>query len=489
MRRVRSAILVPCSLFMVLGAGCDEDAAPPKGHDAAAPDSSSADLTPAADLPPVPDGQPTPGNPSCAKAQPLTLSAGQATAKGSTAGVANEFGAAINCGAPYYSYEGPQVYYRVTLEATKTYVISLTPAYSQAAFYVFGASCTAAAINADCGSMGKTGGVSATMAAGSPTQLLLKPAKAGAYTIAVDSRSSANYGSFELTVREFTPPGHGSCAKAKPLTLTAGEVTVQGTTLGTPDEYSGKVACGGVALSGPQVYYRPALTSGQVYRVTLTPSFPAWLYLFGASCGASKITQGCASHGLTGAATPVYSQAQGSLYFRASGAQHHVAVDSAGPSYYGSFKLELARVVNPPANGRCAGAKSVDLSKGPVTLTGDTQYAPNEFGGQVTCGGSSAMLGSQVYYRVSLTAGTPRSFTLTPGFAGARLVLARAGVCSGAALSADCGSQGTSGAVSGHLLKGKAGSLTFSPAKSGPYLVWVDSTDSAASGGFSLAIK
>ena len=467
-------------LILFLVAACDSD---PQG---------TSDISAQADLGALDKGSKiidedsaTPG-PGCAAAKLLTLVAGQGKVSGTTQGAANEFGQAINCGTSDV-HSGPQVYYRTALSASKDYVISLTPAFSRAALYVFGSSCVGTAINAACGSGGKTGAVSLGTAAGDAVQILFSPTKDGTYTIAVDSRSPAYYGTFDLELKEYPLPGNWKCIKPATLKLTGGKTLFQGTTLGGTNEFGTQITCGSTAaLGGPQAYYSASLVSGKVYRMTLTPTFPAHLYAFDSTCVPSKIEASCASKGVTGDVIQVYSSASTSLYYRAGGATT-IAVDSASPSYKGTFLLDLAEHQG-AGNGICSGAKALSLAGGAVTVKGDTTGEPNQYGAAITCGGSQPMLGNQLYYTVSLQAGTSYPIGLTATFGSARLYIFGP-ACAPASIEADCKSSGKTGAVSAHIYKDKTGTLNFLPVKTGSYTIAVDSTSRTADGAFTLSIK
>ena len=318
-------------------------------------------------------------------------------------------------------------------------------------------------------------------------QILFAPTKDGTYTVAVDSPTASNYGAFDLSVEEYPLPGNWSCVKPATLKLTGGKALVKGTTLGGADEFAGKITCGGSkALGGPQAYYRADLVSGKVYRLTLTPSFPAHLLVFDSTCTPSKIETACSSLGDTGDVMQVYSSASTSIYYRAGGTTT-VAVDSASAVYKGSFVLDLAEQAV-AGNHVCSNAKALSLTGGTVTLKGDTTAAPNQFGGAISCGGSQAMSGHQLYYTVPLKAGSTYTFNLTAGYGSARLYVFGP-ACAPASIEADCKSNGKTGVVSAHLDKGKSGTTSFSPVKTGIYTIAVDSTSPSANGQFTLTIK
>jgi len=138
-----------------------------------------------------------PAHEKCVSAKLLKLSGGKAAASGSTTGASNEFGMMVTCGNSF-ALDGPQVYYKVQLEAGTSYEIALTPAFP-ARFYLFGDTCTPALISEQC----KKGGVPGPLVDPTTTKkVTVKATRTGIHTIAVDSRSNPWHGSFELTIKQ-----------------------------------------------------------------------------------------------------------------------------------------------------------------------------------------------------------------------------------------------------------------------------------------------
>jgi hypothetical protein len=133
---------------------------------------------------------------SCANAAPLSLgAAGTVTVTGRTAGADNEFGDQITCGLGF-SLLGPQVYYRLQLDAGKSYRFKITPTFP-ARVYLFSGPCTASSISAACALSGLGG---ALISSNTPSSQTVSVKASGSYTLAVDSRARAWYGGFILTV-------------------------------------------------------------------------------------------------------------------------------------------------------------------------------------------------------------------------------------------------------------------------------------------------
>jgi hypothetical protein len=147
-----------------------------------------------------------PTNATCAAALPIALSSG---GKGSVSGdtgpalTPDEF-SSLRCGGPQTIwFNGPQVYYSVVLKAGSTYLVSITAdAASSIYAYIFGGVCTADAIRADCMYSDGSGGVTGVATSGLTASTSFKPAKAGTYRIAVDSRSPQHFGGFTLKVEK-----------------------------------------------------------------------------------------------------------------------------------------------------------------------------------------------------------------------------------------------------------------------------------------------
>ena len=434
-----------------------------------------------------------PVNSTCAKPAPLKLVGGKVTVKGSTYGAKNEFGTSIRCGTTS-TFDGAQVYYSLALTGGTTYKLTLTPSFS-ARLYLFNSACNALGINASCGSKGTTGAVSNTINAGVTSSLVVKPLASGTYKIAVDSPYATSSGSFSLTVETYAQPTNGKCAKPKPLTLVGGKVSVTGDTTGMANEFGTAISCGYYtgAFDGPQVYYSINLIKGKSYIVRLKPGFLSRYYIFGSSCSASLINSACSSNGATGAYATVNAGSTGTMLFTApASGSYHIVVDSQNPVYFGSFTLSVD-LFTPPSNAACAGAKAVTLGSGTTTISGDTRYVTNEFGTAINCGSystSSILMGSQLYYKVQLTAGKSYSFSFTPYYSYARMYLF-GGACTYTAINADCGSKGVTGLVSSSASSGSTVNTSFTPKKTTTYTIAVDSTQTSttASGAFTLQIK
>jgi hypothetical protein len=431
---------------------------------------------------------------ACGKAQAVALSGG-ATVKlhGDTSDADNELGAAVTCGGGAARL-GPQLYYKVTLAAGDKLGLTLKPSFPARAYVFPAASCAAVAINAGCGSSGNSG-LALSAAAGASAATLFSPSAGGDFIVAVDSAAPWSGGPFSLELQAVTPPTNAGCVYAKDLTLDAsGAVNVSGSTTGAADEFAA-LTCGGAALSGPQVYYKlKKLTGGVTYRLLLTPSFAAELYIFStaAACklaGIETDCQGAAAKGarMLGTTAPNTTR---SLYFKpATSGDYFVAVDSLGAASAGTFSLAVART-SAPTNTSCKKAQSVTLTAGKAEVTGETHGSSDELPG-LRCGGFTLLDGPQVYYSVALTAGQTYKLALAPTFS-AWLYLygpAAAKSCTEGALEQDCAGKGAGGLTLGPVATGHLGTALFTPAASGSYGLAVDSADASHAGYFGLNMQ
>lgn len=434
-----------------------------------------------------------PPNGKCATADPINLVAGKATINGSTLGLANEYGIAVDCTASV-DYDGPQAYYKLSAQAGKAYKLTLEPTFSSAYWYVFRAtSCSAAAtINADCGSGGVSGANPGYVSTTGET-LLFNPSTTGDYLIAIDSSGPTYAGAFTLNVEEFTPPQNGSCGQAEPITLVAGKATINGTTLGLVNEYGIAVDCtGSIDYDGPQAYYKLSTQAGKAYKVTFKPTYSsAYWYVFqAASCGTpSAMNASCGSAGISGD-NPAFASTTGETIVLAPSIPGDVviALDSSDPTYAGDFTLTVEEFT-PPPNSRCAQAAPITLVGGKATINSTTLGVTNEYGISVDCTGSIDYDGPQTYYKLSAQAGKGYNLTFKPSYGSAYWYVFQASSCgTPSAINANCGSPGVSGdnpafaATSGET-------IVFAPTTPGDYVIALDSSDVSYAGDFTLSVE
>jgi hypothetical protein len=436
-----------------------------------------------------------PTNTTCATAKAVSFSGGRITINGTNSGAPNEFGSSILCGySASYAQDGNQVYYKMTLTTGRVYKFSLTPTYI-GSMYLFGTTCTATAINNDCGSGGTTGAVNYLIQRNTTGTMVFKPSATRTYTLAVDSiyyTPSYGEGKFKLEIEETPIPVHANCSTPQALYFVKGVATVNGDTSVSSNEFGTSIRCNAsasYAQDGPQLYYWANLAKGKTYRFSLSPTFTAYIYVFGNSCSVSTINSDCGSNYVRGFATYATSGTTRTvLYTPSVGGIHRIAVDSTSPSYAGKFTLEVADLVL-PGNGRCAAAQAVTLNpSGTTTITGDTTGVPNEYGSAIRCGGFVSYYGPQLYYKFQLAAGKTYSFTLKPTFSYAGFYIFGS-TCSSTSINTDCASRGKTGDNSNAASPTSPASVSFSPTTSGVYHVAVDSIYGTRWGKFTLEVK
>ena len=421
-----------------------------------------------------------PSTDRCIGATALTFSGGKASASGTTATASNEYGNAIRCGETA-ALSGPQRYYKIPMTKGTTYRLELSPQFT-AAFYLF-TDCSKNIINTDCTSGGATGLFSGAAAAGSTTTATFTAPATGSFRLAVDS-TGATGGTFKLTVTQLSTPTHGTCLSAKSLTLVSGKVSLKGTTLGSKNENSKQIGCGlGVDFDGPQVYYSVSLQSATWYRFSLSPDFPASLYVFNSAgtCKAANIEADCG--GISGTVLPLVSKGTtGATAFRPlSSGTYLVAVDALDPKAWGDFGLAIESFT-PPGNMTCSKATALTLVGGKASVTGTTAGLLNDLGAHVTCGTGPPLVAPQAYYTVALEQKSYQLALKAPFAA----VAAVGSSC--LTMAADCGSSGLSGTFLKVVPK-VTGTMLFTPLKAGTYTVAVDGTTQGAKGAFELWIQ
>ena len=288
-------------------------------------------------------------NATCAKATQLTLTGGKVAVNGDTFNMANEYGQSILCGQTHasYAFDGPQQYYKLAMTKGKTYKLSVTPGYSYGRFYVFGATCGAAAINTDCGSGGKTGLWSYASSANQPSHITFSPDVTGTYHVAVDSTSTSYRGLYKLEIQEIQPPDNGTCAKAQAVSLTPGATTVVlGDNSKLPNEFGTQIFCNNYSTiyKGNQAYFKFTLTAGTAYTFALKPKYQnSRFYIFDGSCQPYDINLACGSSGKTGlVSSNSYSyNTVTSKFTPTKTGTYHLAVDSTYIGTAGFFTLEI----------------------------------------------------------------------------------------------------------------------------------------------------
>ena len=365
-------------------------------------------------IPGSPDLAKAPSHAVCKTPKAITLTAGAASVTDTTDNATNEFASGITCGTGF-DYDGPQVYYSLPVVAGKGYRVEMKPKGWDGALYAFeDATCTALTITGQCAiNLADDGGK------GAKEILLLAPTKTGSVSLAVDSYSSLNSGSFTLTVTEFTPDKASTCLTATSAVVGTTKVTLSGDTSKTAlDESGSSITCGtGTALKGPQIYHNVAMTAGDAYNLSLTPQFDATLYVFPAAyCGVPASIELSCSGTVANKGTVLGTVTAGSTskvtFKPASSENYIIAVDSAGVGQTGAFTLEMQQVT--PKNNTCSAPESLAFTNGVATATGDNTLAAPKVMLPATGCTKTALNGGDLFYSASLTAGQSYLVTLYP---------------------------------------------------------------------------
>ena len=412
---------------------------------------------------------------------------------GSTSTATNEYGTSINCGNYSTVMAGAQHYFKVALTGGKAYRFTFAPKYSYARMYLFQA-CGITAINAACGSGGKTGATTDSISSGQSGYILFKPSASGTWYVAVDATNPNAKGGYSLTIDEYTVAANDTCAKAQALTFVDGEASVTGNTAGAQNEFGANINCGYKNYNFPaaQLYYKFTAKKGYKYAVTVKPTFYAAVYAFRSNaCSAAGINSDCASAGNFGF-NHHWVSTNGQTFWLTPGAagDYTVAVDSRYAQYAGTFSIKVVEV-QPQTNATCVNAATLSLAGGKVVINGDTGAIPNEYGQNILCGQTSASYafdGPQQYYKLSMAQGKTYKISLTPAFYYARLYVFGS-TCGAAAINTDCGSGGKTGIWTTATTQNQASHLLFSPSASGVYHVAVDSTAASYAGLYKLQIQ
>ena len=420
----------------------------------------------------------TPKNDTCASATAMTFSGGAASAKGDTTNASDKVNFTSTSSCAKSTAKGGDLFYSASLSTGKSYKVEVIPESSyDTVVYVY-TSCSSAAATCLAGADSKSSGGTETF--------IFTPAVNGTHYFAVDSDSASYSGKFTLKVSEYVKPTNGTCAKAHAIPLPC--AAIQGDTMGSTNEYSTNIKCGGSsAFDGPQVYYQLDLKANQTYKIGINPTFTAYMYIFPkTACGtAATIEAACSgTDGVKGGS--FYSGSVKYMYFTPKKAGAYIlAVDSTSDSYNGSFKLYVSEFQT-AKNYTCAKAQAMTLVSGKASVKGDTTGVPDEHS-TLKCGTSSTLLGAQVYYKVALSAAKAYTFTLKPSFY-SYLYFFPATACGDATkIGTACGSSGKTGNYTS-VSSGSTGTLTFAPATSGDYIIAVDAYSASYFGSFSLDV-
>ena len=207
-----------------------------------------------------------PTNDSCTTAAPITLTAGVGKVSGDTTAATDQSGA-LKCGGST-TFTGPDAFYSVDLKANQGYLISLSPKFSSYTYIFKKSSCGALAnIETNCASKGLDGDFK-YVSSNSTGAMVFKPMSSGTYIIGVDSSSTSTNGSYDLEVKEFTPPTNDTCKLAKKITLVGGKATFNDYKVGATNKLA---KCGTTTLDATDLFYKFTPVVGKKYKITFKP--------------------------------------------------------------------------------------------------------------------------------------------------------------------------------------------------------------------------
>lgn len=286
----------------------------------------------------------------------------------------------------------------------------------------------------------------------------------------------------------------GTCGQAPLISVGSGKTTLVGDTSQFVDEFSGvqcNASIAGMALPGPQAYFKIAAQQDQWYKIVVAPSFDAYAYIFTSSaCSVADIEADCQSTGAAGLSSrSISSGSKQALYFKAPAASgFYVAVDSIASWFGGPFELTIEPITE-PGNATCATAEPLIFSATVAQVTGDTgiTLTPDETPNP-TCD-NDTLTGPQVYYTFSAQAGATYTIELITDTAQYLHPFVVVHSCSVTSISSDCSSGGVTGDyVSASHGSGETITMTYTPPQPGLQLIGVDSTQPFNYGGFTLRV-
>ncbi|MBI2378135.1 MAG: hypothetical protein HYV07_29300 [Deltaproteobacteria bacterium] len=311
----------------------------------------------------------------CSDAIEITASG---TFTGNTLSAVNDYSAARVC--TRFDQTGPDVVYRVRLQASDRLVATLSPA-GQPSWD------TSIYLVTSCGD------VSSSCVAGedngNPEVVDYTAAAAGEYFIVVDGYNGAG-GPYELVVDiNSAPVGNDRCEGA--IDATAGGTFAGDTSPATADYTPSAAGCTQYAERGKDVTYSVALAAGERLRASLDAPWDAALYVV-SNCASIDTTCGAGSDAGNPEAVDFSAPSAGTYFLIVDGYEASA----------GSYELTVS--ISPPVTGgeTCGDAVPVPDSGGSFQST--TQGRSDDYNPDISCTGSAAAGPDQVY-RADLRAG------------------------------------------------------------------------------------
>ncbi len=418
----------------------------------------------------------------------LTFVSGTATTTGDTTNATNgnlAADASPSC-SPSAKSSGKDLLYTYTLPTPKDVTITVTPTGAtptyQPVVYVRSAACSLSAAAAEVACANPAGPTAATLA------LVNQPADT--YYVWVDG-SQDTAGPFQLQVTQAAPtppPANDTCATAQALTLTAGHVSVAGTTLQAANDnnaFDVSPTCSPTGRqSGRDVIYSVTLTQPQDLTVTVTPTagsalHPA-LYVRSGSCTSQLYQDEQVCLERVGVTAATLTRLPAGTYW--------IWVDGAGGTA-GNFTLDVtaAAPTPAPANDGCTGAQALSFVNGAAVVQGTMVGASNSNSPNDNAPGCGTNLfpkrfGRDVVFTYTLTQAQDVEVRVTPspGSLLSPVLYVRPG--------AQCtqGGAGNELACIGSAGPGISNALSLANQPAGTYALFVDS-DTIERGDFILA--
>ncbi len=354
-----------------------------------------------------------------------------------------------------YRSSGPDVVYRVTLQAGDRLQASLspgTPSWDTSIYLV--TSCANVAQSCVAGEDN-----------GNPEQIDYTTAASGDYFLIVDGFAGAG-GAFSLTVTLTAAPiANDTCASA--IDVTAGGVFTGDTTNATNDYTpiaSGLGGCTGYSANGNDVAYRVSLQAGERLQASLDAAWDASLYLV-ENC--TNVSGTCVDGDDSGNPETVD--------FTALSARTYFLIADGYGTAHGPFSLSV--VISPPVSGGDTCAQPVVIPQGGGSFQSTTAGLANDYDPPTSCTGYAAS-GPDQAYQITLAAGDVVE------------VLAEfdAAVDGSVYAVTNCGNLSSCVAGADAALTGEPELLRFVAQTAGPHYVIVDAYDANESGPHDLTV-
>jgi len=311
------------------------------------------------------------------------------------------------------------------------------------------------------------------------------PKTSGVHYVAVDTRytpgATFSYGKYTLAINVLKKPANDTCKNAAAVTFPTGAntVTIAGNTaLAVNDVSLTNTGCTKNTTGGNDVFYKLAVDPKYLYKLTLvTPGFNGALYTF-TDC--AKIASTCG----TGMGADATTSTTETLAFTPKAAgTYYVGVDGRAAKDIGAYALKVERY-SKPNNDTCKTPKLLTLTKGKVSVKGDTTAATSNVKLPSTGCTSNDTEGPDLFYKVKLTGGKTYSIKATPA-SGYDLAVYLLKGCTDPTKACLAGADAS---YSGSLEK-----VTYSPKATMDVIIGVDtsyaSTSSLSSGKFTLDIE